>query len=184
VANTSSQRRIRSSRANGARSHGPLTPQGKLQSSKNSVRHGLLTKCAVLPNESRENFEKLLDRYITRLRPADEIELGIVEEMVSAYWRTRRLWAIENRSIANALPAEPGMDEVGRITAAFTRLATTPELNLMHRYETRLHRIQQRALHNLLLLRDALPNEPSPISEQFAKKGSPLFPELAPPPFE
>ena len=37
----------------------------------------------------------------------------------------------------------------------------------MHRYETRLHLMYQRALHNLLLLRTAvIPNEPSPISEQ------------------
>ena len=36
----------------------------------------------------------------------------------------------------------------------------------MHRYETRLHMLYQRALHNLLLLRATVPNEPNPISEQ------------------
>jgi hypothetical protein len=173
-----SHRRIVSSRANGALSHGPVTLAGKHCSSKNAQRHGLLSNCAVLPNESRENFEKLLDQYIARLDPADEVELGIVEEMVSAFWRMRRLWAVENRSLENALPADPAMDEVGRITAAFTRLAATPELSLMHRYETRLHRIQQRALHNLLLLRETVPNEPSPISEHppvVQKKGDRLI---------
>jgi hypothetical protein len=35
----------------------------------------------------------------------------------------------------------------------------------MHRYQTRLHLIYQRTLHNILLLRAAtVPNEPSPIS--------------------
>jgi hypothetical protein len=29
----------------------------------------------------------------------------------------------------------------------------------MHRYKTRLHRFFQRALHNLLLLRQTMPNE-------------------------
>jgi hypothetical protein len=49
----------------------------------------------------------------------------------------------------------------------------------MHRYETRLHRIFQRALANLILMRSLqelnppaenteLPNEPSPISEQLS----------------
>jgi len=161
------KRRILSSRTNGARSQGPKTPSGRHRSSINALRHGLLAKCNVLSNESRENFEKLLDQYVARLHPADDVELGIVEEMVSAFWRLRRLWAIENRSLENALPTGPDSetDETGRITAAFTRLAATPELNVMHRYETHLHRIQQRALHNLLLLRETLPNEPNPISE-------------------
>ena len=162
----SSHRRIISSRANGSRSTGPRTPQGRLRSSCNAIRHGLLAKSSVLPNESTENFQKVLQQYIARMAPADDVELGIVEEMVSSFWRLRRLWAIENRTLENALPGDSQMDEVGRIAAAFTHLAATPELNLMHRYETRLHRIHQRALHTLLLLRDAVPNEPSPTSEQ------------------
>ena len=146
---------------------------GKLNASHNALRHGLLAKHAVLPNESTANFERLFEQYVARLNPSDDVELGMIEEMVSAIWRLRRLWAIENRSLANALPAEceAGSDELGRITAAFTRLAATPELNVMHRYETRLHRMHQRALHNLLILKElsptqTLPNEPSPISEQ------------------
>jgi hypothetical protein len=44
-------------------------------------------------------------------------------------------------------------------------LAASPELNLLHRYEARLHRIYQRALDNLLILGEPeLPKEPSPIS--------------------
>jgi hypothetical protein len=48
--------------------------------------------------------------------------------------------------------------------------AALASISLMHRYETRLHLIYQRALHNLLLLRAAdpqnsyTPNEPNPIS--------------------
>jgi hypothetical protein len=136
---------------------------GLVRSSQNALRHGLLAKCAVLSNESHANFERLCEQFVARLAPADGVELGIVEEMVSAFWRTRRLWAIETRSLENALPdPDPDTDQTGRITAAFTRLAATPEMNLMHRYETRLHRIFQRALHNLLLLRQTLPNETLP----------------------
>lgn len=166
-----SQRRLLSSRANGAISRGPRTATGKLAASQNALRHGLLARCSVLPNESHANFDHLLDQYIARLAPSDEVELGMIEEMVSATWRLRRLWAIENRSLADALSPDAATDELGRITAAFRSLATTPELNLMHRYETRLHRIHQRALNNLLTLKELppmqiLPNEPSPTSEQ------------------
>jgi hypothetical protein len=58
---------------------------------------------------------------------------------------------------------------MSRLAAAFSQLAASPELNLLHRYEARLHRIYQRALNNLLMLREPeLPNEPNPISEQCA----------------
>jgi hypothetical protein len=48
-------------------------------------------------------------------------------------------------------------------------LAASPELNLLHRYEARLHRMYQRALNNLAMLGEPeLPKEPSPIPGQCA----------------
>jgi hypothetical protein len=77
----------------------------------------------------------------------------------------RRAWAIETRMLEDAASAQGESDPVGSITAAFNSLAASPALALMHRYETRLHLVYQRSLHNLLLLRAlAVPNEPSPIS--------------------
>jgi hypothetical protein len=164
----SSLRRILSSRINGRRSKGPVTAVGKLRSSQNAVRHGLLARCLVLEDESTDAFQALLAKYIARLQPADDLELDIVEEMVAACWRMRRSWAIETHMIDTAT-ADPDSDSstppIDRITAAFNNLASSPALPLMHRYETRLHMVYQRALYNLLLLRTAIPNEPSPISE-------------------
>ena len=173
----SSIRRTVSSRANGARSRGPITPAGRSHSSRNSTRHGLLAKCIVLDNESREGFDTLLAEFIARFGPTDGVELGLVEEMLSAFWRQRRGWAIETRIMDNAISSQPpDPDELTRITGAFTSLAAQPNLELMHRYETRLHRIFQRALSNLILMRSLqrpdppenikLPNDPSPISGQ------------------
>ena len=43
---------------------------------------------------------------------------------------------------------------------------TRPEFALLHRYETRLHLNNQRALQNTLVVRETfMPNEPSPIFE-------------------
>lgn len=161
----SSLRLTLAARSNGARSMGPATPQGKRRSSQNAVRHGLLARCIVMENESRASFDALLAQHIERLRPADGVEFGFIEEMTAAYWRMRRAWALETRMLEQRVAAQRPGDEIDRIAAAFTDLTATPGLGLMHRYETRLHCIYQRALHNLLLLRAAIPNEPNPISE-------------------
>ena len=162
---SSSLKRILASRANGARSQGPSTPQGKQRSSQNAVRHGLLARCIVMEKESLQSFEALLTQHLDSLQPVDGVEFGMVEEMVASYWRMRRAWAIETRMLEDAANAQPESDPVGAIAAAFTSLAASPALALMHRYETRLHLVYQRSLHNLMLLRAlAVPNEPSPIS--------------------
>ena len=162
----SSLRRIDASRANGARSRGPATTEGQERSSANAIRHGLLAKCVVLENESGPCFDDLVSQHTARFAPADGVEFGMIEEMAAAYWRMRRAWAIENRLMEKALRNQPPGDEAARIAAAFSELAASPELNLLHRYETRLHRIYQRALFNLAILRKCeLPNEPSPNSE-------------------
>jgi hypothetical protein len=166
----SSQRRIEASRANGARSQGPVTAEGKQRSARNAVRHGLLANTVVLADEDPHEFRALVDSFVARLEPADDIELGLVEQMAAAWWRQTRSWAVENRIIDTAAAKAETPGPVDRLTHAFTTLAPGPELALMHRYETRQSRMFQRALHNLLLLRKQnLPNEPSPISEQQAE---------------
>jgi hypothetical protein len=171
----SSIRRILSSRANGRRSKGPATSAGKLRSSQNSLRHGLLARCLVLEDESPEAFEALLAQHVEHLQPVDGLELGMVEEMVAAWWRMRRSWAIETHMLDTAADPGSATKAIDRITAAFKSLAESSSLPLMHRYETRLHMIYQRALRNLLLLRAAVPNEPSPTSGH-----SPAAPSAAP----
>ena len=58
----SSLRRAESSKANGALSKGPVTPEGKRNSSQNAIIHGLLADCIVLPGESEECFEEVVQR--------------------------------------------------------------------------------------------------------------------------
>jgi len=100
-----SLRRINSSRANGARSGGPITLEGKEHSSANALRHGLLAKCAVLESESSECFDDLVTQHIQRFAPADGVEFGMVEEMAVAHWRMRRAPAAAPPN--HAVPNEP-----------------------------------------------------------------------------
>jgi hypothetical protein len=146
------------------------------------MRHGLLARCLTLGTESRESFDALLALHLERFQPADGVEYTMIEEMVASYWRMRRAWAIETRLLDDQIAAQPGRrdgNELAHIATAFSQLAVSPSLALIHRYETRLHVMYQRALHNLLLLRTvAAPNEPSPDSEHFTDLTALPLPEL------
>jgi hypothetical protein len=114
-----------------------------------------------LENESNEGFDDLVTQHIQRFAPADGGEFALTEEMAAANWRMRCAWAIETRLMNKAIRHQPPGDELDRTANAFSQLAASPRLNLLHRYEARLHRIYQRALDKLVMLRNPeLPNDP------------------------
>jgi hypothetical protein len=160
----STLRQIISARANGARSRGPVTAEGKERSSQNAIRHGLFAKCVVMSNESSVGFHQWREQFIQRFGPFEGVEQAVVEEMVAASWRLRRVWALETGVFNDALAAQPPGDEMTRTVAAFRSLARGPELDLIHRYETRFNNMFQKSLYNLCLLRaPVLQNEPDSV---------------------
>ena len=80
------------SSANSARSTGPVTPDGKALSSQNAIRHGILAESIVLDSESAERFSEVLSTLQEELQPATSIESRYVETMALAEWG--RLWLI------------------------------------------------------------------------------------------
>ncbi|HUS11703.1 MAG TPA: hypothetical protein VMZ30_14650, partial [Pyrinomonadaceae bacterium] len=56
-------------RENGKKSQGPITPEGKQRSSRNSITHGLASKCVVISNESEDLYNLLLSSYQTEWQP-------------------------------------------------------------------------------------------------------------------
>ncbi len=110
----SSKFRIAASRANGAKSRGPVTdegkriaalntihstgpvtPEGKFRVSQNATRHGLLADSLVLEGESEARFCSLLAAFEAELQPESQIEHDQAEIMAVAQWRRMRLWSIE-----------------------------------------------------------------------------------------
>jgi hypothetical protein len=85
------ERQIQASRTSGARSDGPVTLQGKLNSSKNSTRQGLLAQTIVLDTESKDRFEQLLASYTSEFQPRTPAETTLVESMAMAHWRQLRV---------------------------------------------------------------------------------------------
>jgi hypothetical protein len=178
----SSLKRVQSSKANGALSKGPTTPAGKQRSSLNALRHGLCAKCIVLDHESRENFLILLQQHVDRFQPADEVEFNMIEEMCAAYWRQRRAWAIETGMLDNQIALQSGDNDAARMAAAFDTLAAAPSLPLLHRYETRLHTMYQRALRTFIMLRKVSPPNEPPVSERPPEAVAPAAPAVEQPP--
>jgi len=105
----SSERRIQSSRANGALSHGPTTPHGKSRSARNHTHHGLLAQTVVVPGENPASFKALLAALETELQPTNQIELNCVETVAVARWRLMRLWHMEKASLQHEMSKQdPG----------------------------------------------------------------------------
>jgi hypothetical protein len=155
-------KRALASRANGAKSHGPTSIAGKRRSSANSTRHGLLAKCVVLENESTNVFGQFFDEHLQKLNPADGLEYAAVEEMAAAAWRLRRIWKIESTLFNSAIDRSTADTEAGRTADAFSALASGNQLQLLDRYESRLHRMYQRSLKTLLDLRKVPGVQPHP----------------------
>lgn len=82
----SSIQRIPASRANGARSRGPRTQDGKARSSQNAIRRGLRAECVVMAGESRPGFDALLPQHLAHFAPPGGVDQGHIEEMTAA-WR-------------------------------------------------------------------------------------------------
>jgi hypothetical protein len=149
---------------------GPVTPEGRARSSRNSLRHGLTAQAVVLETESKEDFAALLDSFLTRFHPSDPVEHELVEAMAAARWRLRRLYTIESRILeiellrrADSIDQEfTGIDDPDRLAHAFQHLANHDRsLSLLLRYETTLTRTYDRAFKQLTQLQSAA--KPAPV---------------------
>jgi hypothetical protein len=87
--------RAESNRINGAKSHGPKTPEGLAISSMNAVRHGITAKTLILRNEDPAVFLEILSAYRDELQPLTQSQIDLVSDIVAARWRLLRVWRYE-----------------------------------------------------------------------------------------
>jgi hypothetical protein len=160
----SSKRSIQASRANGAKSRGPITPEGKQKSSGNSARHNLLSSVIVLRDEKLETFNQLHASLLSEFNPQTAAQSALVDTMVAARWRLLRIWAIERETLEAAIDKhDPSAHSTAACVAlAFRALADDSRtLDLLHRYESRFDRQFSRAV-NLFF---KLANPDSPLTQ-------------------
>ena len=85
-----SERQIAANRANALHSTGPKTPEGKVAVRHNALRHGLLARDVVLPDEDFDAFEDLRNRVRADLSPVGPIEELLADRVVNIMWRLGR----------------------------------------------------------------------------------------------
>ncbi len=152
----SSELKSETSRANGAKSRGPKTAEGRETSSHNSFKHGFTAKkTIVLECENQEQFKIMRSDYTVTYQPGSAVEHDLVSEMVACRWRMQRLRLIETALIDSEMdrelpegetPEDPGY----QLAFAFRRLVDESRaISLASRYESRLHRIHERTHRTL-----------------------------------
>jgi hypothetical protein len=90
-----SEKQILANRRNGQKSTGPRTELGKDKASANSIKHGLLCKDVLLPQEEPDELEELYQPLRAQLQPEGALEELMFERIVACAWRLRRLGRVE-----------------------------------------------------------------------------------------
>src|SRR5690242_2078723 len=90
-----SERKLRANSENAKKSTGPKTPEGKRRSSRNATSHGIFCQDLCLPGEDEQLFHTFRHGFVAALHPLTLPELQLVDRIVSASWRLRRLQSAE-----------------------------------------------------------------------------------------
>src|ERR1700674_5093696 len=87
-------------RENSTSSTGPRTPEGKAASSQKAKTNGFNAADPVLPNEDRNEFNALLERYTSEIAPKTAHQEFLVGQMTGARWKLNRLESMEVTMLA------------------------------------------------------------------------------------
>ena len=87
-------KQINANKKNALLSKGPKTDLGKLNSSKNSLKHGLTAKQLVI-GENLKEFEQYRDQMIEALKPVGILQEQVVFKIIDVGFRLRRIGKIE-----------------------------------------------------------------------------------------
>ncbi len=139
-------------RANGARSHGPITAEGKAISSQNSLKHGLTSSRVVLPHESQEAYDNLEASLVNRFKPADDLESELVQEMAAARWRLRRIEAMEAALFKKAIKQHEEAGDLDALDIAYAEVAESKSYRMLVRHAAQLRRAFEKAWKEIQLI--------------------------------
>jgi hypothetical protein len=150
-------KQIAANRLNAQKSTGPITPEGRAAVRLNGVKHGLYAETLVLKGESESDFAALLESYEAEHAPATPTEEALVQQLVMATWRLRRLYHAEAGYYAHRMEdtadrsKDYNLDHSGHVGLVVDWSNKT--LDAFNRQQAHLERSFCRALRELKRLR-------------------------------
>lgn len=129
--------RAEASRRNGSRSHGPVSVEGKAQSRRNGLKHGLSARKLLLTQAEQQQFERQLAIHAAFFQPQTPSEVERVTELAHASHNQDRAEALlldlVDREIQRASGEAPE-----DTTTSFTQAYANLEFHLSRLFNQRL----------------------------------------------
>jgi hypothetical protein len=127
--NMATEAQIAANRINATKSTGPRTPAGKAVVTLNGMKHGLLSRESLVKGESEADLVDFGKCLRAQLAPMGELELLLVDRIVSTAWRLRRLVAVETMLFEREHTPDAAFNSYGR-----------EKMGVLSRYEVTLER--------------------------------------------
>jgi hypothetical protein len=145
-------KQIAASRANGQKSHGPTTSEGKAKSRYNALKHGIHAQSQIM-FETAEDLAELAAELHDQYNPADSTERFLVDTLINNEWRLRRLRTVEadlwQTGVNTYLDKHP---EIKGATSGDALATIGPAFERLQRIVNSCERAYHRALKELVAL--------------------------------
>lgn len=161
--NEISEKQLEANRKN-AKLGGVKTEEGKAISKYNALKHGILSKDILLNDENEQELLELGRKIRVELKPVNEIELILVDRIISNTWRLKRAMRIESEMIED--DRKPSFGEGKGLGEAFSYdFVNYDTYGKFTRYESSIERRIYKALHELQRLQAVRNGEkiPAPV---------------------
>ena len=114
------------SRQNGKKSDGPITPEGKTRSSANAMKTGIFSQRRFIDGEDPAEFASLRDQLAQDFKVESALEYYFVDEIAMVMWRKRRL----NQAEAAAIGKNQASFTLGFADLKWHELSSALPLNI------------------------------------------------------
>jgi hypothetical protein len=148
-------------RLNSEKSTGPATPNGKVRSSLNALRHGLTARVVILPSEDMAAYNAFSKEIVDSLDARTPLERQFAQTVADNQWRINRIRSIEDGMLADAHFEGAGdfdaehADIHSTLTNSRAFRNRSREFANLSLYELRLNRAMLEALRQLKELQAA-----------------------------
>jgi hypothetical protein len=123
------QAQIQANRNNSQKSTGPTSSESKAVSRFNALRSGIHAQSQVIPGEDPAELEALAAEYRQQFEPESPLEIFLVDAMIAADWKMRRLRKIEAQLWQRELTGCPqGPTAAADLAEAYSRNAALTQI--------------------------------------------------------